>query len=334
MLHDSVSFVTLVRFVFGFLVALLVLCSPHAASGAVPGRLPSPSYEDVQPILEDNCIMCHNGPKAPKGLRLDSLENVLKGSERGPVVKAGDPQSSELIRRLRGISTPRMPLSGPPWLEESEIRLLEEWIKNGVLAGSATSATKRSTTSANEETPRLKGVVSFRDVAPILKANCVKCHNVKGLMGPPPEGLVLAGYRETMNGTERAYIVPGNPDASELVRKIRGQSLPRMPFDGPPYLASEEIALIEKWVVQGAMDEEGNKAEIPAGRKVRLRGWLTSTRSLDGLKLEVVGSTDIKNRTSVGDYVEVRGSVTSRGGIDAERIRARTPSSRRGADDD
>jgi len=322
------------RFTLGLSIVLLLLCLPSVGTGTIPRKPPSPTYEDVQPILEDNCIMCHNVPKAPKGLRLNTIENVLKGSERGPVVKAGDPQGSELIRRLRGISTPRMPLSGPPWLEEPEIRLLEEWINNGALAGSTTSATKESTIPANEETPRRKGDVTFKDVGPIFKVNCVKCHNHKGLMGPPPEGLVLASYREILNGTERVYVVPGNPDASELVRKVRGQSLPRMPFDGPPYLAAEEIALIEKWVVQGAMDEEGGKAEIPAGRKVRLRGRLISIRSLDGLKLEVAGSTEIKKRISVGNYVEVRGRVTSGGGIEAERIRPRNPSTYHSADDD
>jgi hypothetical protein len=135
-----------------------------------------------------------------------------------------------------------------------------------------------------------------------------------------------------MAGTERAYVVPGNPDASELVRKIRGQSLPRMPFDGPPYLTAEEIALIEKWVAQGAMDEAGNKAEMPVGRKVRLRGHLTSATSLDGLPLAVGGRRETKKGTSVGDYVEVRGWVTEFGGIEVERIRASSP--RRGGNDD
>jgi hypothetical protein len=107
-----------------------------------------------------------------------------------------------------------------------------------------------------------------------------------------------------------------------------------MPFDGPPYLTARQIALIEKWVEQGAVDESGNKAGMPTGRKVRLRGTLSGTWALDGLTLHVGGGTEIKKRTSVGDYVEVRGRVTSSGGIDAERIRARRPASHRGEDDD
>ncbi|MFN0157375.1 MAG: c-type cytochrome domain-containing protein [Bacteroidota bacterium] len=293
-------------------------------SGPVPKGVPPPTFEDIYPIFEDNCIMCHSGPKASRGLQLNSMENVLKGSENGPVLKSGDPRGSELIRRLRGISTPRMPLSGPPWLDESEIRLIEEWITQGAPAGNPVSSSKKPLTPANEEeAPTRPDNVTFKDVAPILKAHCVKCHNHKGLMGPPPEGLVLASYREVMNGTERAYVVPGNANASELVRKIRGQSLPRMPFDGPPYLTIEEISLVERWVSQGAMDGAGAKAEIPLGRKVRLRGRLVGPALLDGLEFEMRDGVETKKGIAIGDYVEVRGRVTIGGGIEAERIRER-----------
>lgn len=318
------------------LILFLILVG---ATLATPQGTSSPGYDDVKLTFEDNCIMCHNGPKAPKGLRLDSYESLLKGSERGLVVKSGDPAGSELVKRIRGISTPRMPLSGPPWLDEKEIQMIEEWIRNGAQNSHTASAGEQlpgespTRQTSEKRTPDRNKSVTFKDVAPIFKINCVKCHNHKGLMGQPPEGLVLASYREIMAGTERVYVVPGNPDASELVRKIRGQSLPRMPFDGPPYLTANEIALIEKWVAQGAMDEAGQRTAIPVGRRVRLHGRLTSAWSLDALKLEVGGRTEIKKRTLVGDYVEVRGMVTSRGGVDAERIRARKSSSQRGDDD-
>jgi hypothetical protein len=53
-------------------------------------------------------------------------------------------------------------------------------------------------------------------------------------------------------------VVPGHPEASELVRRIRGQALPRMPFDGPPYLSEADIALIVAWIRQGARDAAGD----------------------------------------------------------------------------
>ncbi|MBX2991811.1 MAG: hypothetical protein KF749_11675 [Bacteroidetes bacterium] len=284
---------------------------------------PTPeSYEDVQAIFDDNCVMCHAGPKAPKGLRLDGYENVIKGGQGGNVVEKGNPEVSELVKRIRGTSTPRMPLSGPPWLDEAEIKLIEDWIRNGASPPTVRSS-KTKSVSEPAEPPKPGGGITYADVAQIFKANCVKCHNHKGLMGPPPEGLVLSSYQEIMNGTERAYVIPGNPDASELIRKIRGQSLPRMPFDGPPYLTANEIVLVERWVGEGAKDESGVTAEVPVGRKVRLGGQLTGTALLDGLPLLINRRTEIKKKTAPGSYVEVLGRVMKDGGIAAERIRER-----------
>ncbi|HSG76152.1 MAG TPA: c-type cytochrome domain-containing protein, partial [Burkholderiales bacterium] len=65
-------------------------------------------------ILAERCAMCHQGEAAPLGLRLESIDSLLKGGSKGPVVKPGDPAGSELVRRLRGTSQPRMPLTGPP----------------------------------------------------------------------------------------------------------------------------------------------------------------------------------------------------------------------------
>lgn len=52
-------------------------------------------------------------------------------------------------------------------------------------------------------------------------------------MGALPEGYLLSSYAATLASGERARVVPGNPVASELVRRIRGQARPRMPYDGP-----------------------------------------------------------------------------------------------------
>ena len=84
----------------------------------------SPTYhDDIAPLLANRCLVCHSGAQAPLGLRLDSLENLLRGSQRGPVVHAGDAAGSELLRRLTGSSQPRMPYDGPPYLTDAEIDL-------------------------------------------------------------------------------------------------------------------------------------------------------------------------------------------------------------------
>ncbi len=94
------------------------------------------------------------------------------------------------------------------------------------------------------------------DVRPILADNCYACH------GPDPESreaeLSLhteAGlYAPLRNDTTRRVIVPGNPSASELVRRItHKRPQERMP---PPEtrhtLTESEIQTLLSWVAQGA----------------------------------------------------------------------------------
>lgn len=76
--------------------------------------------------------MCHSAVAgASKGLRLDDYEAALLGSERGAVLIPGNAAESELVRRLRGESTPRMPFLSRP-LPEAQIALIESWIVAGM----------------------------------------------------------------------------------------------------------------------------------------------------------------------------------------------------------
>jgi mono/diheme cytochrome c family protein len=90
------------------------------------------TYKDVAPIFQSRCVICHTGPGASYDLRLGSLEDLLKGSKNGVVVKGGNPQESELILRIKGISQPRMPLTGPPFLSDEETSLIEKWIETSL----------------------------------------------------------------------------------------------------------------------------------------------------------------------------------------------------------
>jgi len=88
------------------------------------------SFAKVGPIFQNRCAVCHSGPKAPKGLRLDTYENTIKGGNE-KVVVPGDPGKSEILQRVTGAKTPRMPRGGPPWLSQPETALIEEWIATG-----------------------------------------------------------------------------------------------------------------------------------------------------------------------------------------------------------
>ena len=301
-----------------WLFMFLLVTSAQEASSQVDGNN---SYTDIAPILTQRCVMCHSGDAAPLGLRLDSFEAVLKGSNRGPVLKAGDPAGSELIRRLKGVSEPRMPMTGPPFLSDDEIALFERWVASGLPRGSVAEEAPPSNQSVQR--PVAGQAVTYLHVAPLLATRCAKCHTEKGLMGAAPEGYRLTSYESTLSAADRVRVVPGNPDASELVRRIRGQALPRMPFDGPPYLADEEIRLIEAWVAQGARDANGKSAPNPTGAAVRLHGTLRPGWRLDGLDLTIGPRTRIDKSPKPGDYVEVRGHLDETANVKVERLRRR-----------
>lgn len=87
----------------------------------------------VQPILNEYCISCHGVEKAKAKLRLDTVEQVFKGGEAGPVVHAGAASQSLLIKRLRlpEDQDEHMPPTGKKQPKAHEIALLEWWINVG-----------------------------------------------------------------------------------------------------------------------------------------------------------------------------------------------------------
>ena len=86
----------------------------------------------VRAIIAHNCYQCHSENKQKGGLILDSKEGVFKGGESGKVIIAGDPESSELYKRIslapdaEGV----MPKKGKT-LQKEEIDLIRLWIENG-----------------------------------------------------------------------------------------------------------------------------------------------------------------------------------------------------------
>jgi hypothetical protein len=95
----------------------------------------------------------------------------------------------------------------------------------------------------------------------IFTPRCAKsgCHVSATAAG----GLVLEAGRAYGNIVGRPapeepqleLIRPGNPEASYLLKKVRGDADitgSRMPFDGPPFLSSQQIAGLAAWIQAGA----------------------------------------------------------------------------------
>jgi mono/diheme cytochrome c family protein len=99
-----------------------------------------------------------------------------------------------------------------------------------------------------------KGEVSFqKDVMPIFKANCLKCH-AQGAEGYEKSGLGLYSYEAVMKGTKFGPVVkPGDSLSSVLNQVVEGRvdKSIHMPHGGSP-LPEEDIATLKAWVQQGA----------------------------------------------------------------------------------
>ena len=91
-------------------------------------------------------------------------------------------------------------------------------------------------------------VLSFeKDVRPIVKAHCTHCHGEE----EKPEGgldLRLRRFMDKVLKNGDHVLVPGQPEKSELVQAIRRGDMPKK----GKLLTETEVAIIEKWVAQGA----------------------------------------------------------------------------------
>jgi arylsulfatase A-like enzyme/acetyl esterase/lipase len=94
-----------------------------------------------------------------------------------------------------------------------------------------------------------------RDVLPVFRRHCRECHGAD----VQESGLRLDDHRAALAGGDSGpAIVPGDPTASELLRRVR---LPRddseaMPPQGAG-LSAAEIAALERWIAAGAAWPEG-----------------------------------------------------------------------------
>ena len=95
-------------------------------------RKPIDFTSQVKPILNRNCITCHGGVRQKGGFSLLFRDEALAKLKSGKfAIIPGDPDHSEMIRRI-GLRDPeeRMPYKHDP-LSEEDISILRRWIKEG-----------------------------------------------------------------------------------------------------------------------------------------------------------------------------------------------------------
>ncbi len=116
---------------FLIVITLLVACTYDKAAEVDP-IISNVSYkDDIQPIISINCYSCHSSiatdPERPGYAFFDDFNELKRYALKPSTVNA---ELTTLQARLRQIEFPGMPFKRNP-LPESEIQLIEKWIKAG-----------------------------------------------------------------------------------------------------------------------------------------------------------------------------------------------------------
>jgi hypothetical protein len=142
--------------------ALSALAAPDPVPND-PSKLPPASTQtgltfdkDIHPIFDHACLRCHGQERPRAGLRLDTLDAVMKGSkDHKTIVVPGDSTKSRLVFAVASIDgkvfmppkprAPRPPMNGAtnaptpppppqhPWkpLTTEQVALIRAWVDQG-----------------------------------------------------------------------------------------------------------------------------------------------------------------------------------------------------------
>ena len=118
---------------------LLAAVAPLAFLATLPGcaREEAVSFaQDVKPILDENCIACHQpGGKGyeASGFSMVSYEDVMKGTKYGAMVVSGDAEGSNLVVLMEGRADPSisMPHGSLDKVARRDIKTIRAWIDQG-----------------------------------------------------------------------------------------------------------------------------------------------------------------------------------------------------------
>jgi hypothetical protein len=218
----------------------------------------------VAPILVEKCGRCHIEQRRGR-LSLTTFDEMQRHAR---LVVAGQPAESLLVSAIESGAMPKRGAKVTP----EELSRIREWIQSGAnlrdsdrtrtlaqLTGATVSAGEQADDGDAPAMPNESEVVSFSNhIAPVLVDACATCHidrpQVRG-------GLSLASYEALMRGGDNGPAVMANRgEDSLLIKKLRGTAGgQRMPAGGNP-LDDKVVALLARWIDQGAQFDGGGPA--------------------------------------------------------------------------
>lgn len=111
--------------------APITMIQPPGKSTPAPAGIIVSFSKDVLPILKQQCASCHVD-QSLGGLSLKDYDSWMKGGQGGPLVIRTSPDTSLLVRKLRGDPAVGQPRSEHR-LPEDSLRKISDWIRQGAL---------------------------------------------------------------------------------------------------------------------------------------------------------------------------------------------------------
>src|SRR5438094_537737 len=113
---------------------LTLIAAVFATTSVFAANEPEQQFElKIRPVLAARCYGCHStaSPTAQGGLKLDSAAGIRNGGNSGPIIAAGNPDASLLIRAIRHTDAKlKMPPGNKPVPPET-VAEFEAWVKAG-----------------------------------------------------------------------------------------------------------------------------------------------------------------------------------------------------------
>lgn len=235
--EDSLIMMLLVALTMAGRVAV---CADDALNGTRKDSVRVATYAaDIQPLFQAKCLRCHGDKTRKADLNLATPTGVLKGGESGPVIVPGQPDTSLLYEKVH---SGEMPPDEKDRLSEAEVKSIQRWIAAGAKSG-----------AGNGEKPAEPSAApSQHEIIPIVLRRCSVCHGLHR----QEAGLDLRTKAAMLRGGKSGpAMVPGKPDESPLIKKIRAGQMP--PRDRLVEVSVKPIELAEtetlaKWIALGA----------------------------------------------------------------------------------
>ena len=91
---------------------------------------------DVKPIIQNNCLSCHEQGGAgfeASGFSMETYDDLMKGTKFGPMIIAGDSEGSNMVVLMEGRADPSisMPHGDLERVRQSDIDTIRRWIDQG-----------------------------------------------------------------------------------------------------------------------------------------------------------------------------------------------------------